>query len=85
MSDTNNTDDENLTDSYDMRWEWLSSLVALSTALTVPLLIAATTIGTVNLSTIPAPWFALFSIGYAAAVKYSLGRGEFDAIRKMLN
>lgn len=81
----NDTDaDESLTDSYDMRWEWLSSLVALSTALTVPLLIAATTIGTVNLSAIPAPWFALFSIGYAAAVKYSLGRGEFNAIRKML-
>lgn len=82
--DSENNPDEALTAAENKRWEWLSTLVGGLTALSLPCFIALHALGWVNLSAVQWRWYLLYFGGYAASVKFTLGRGEFGAIREML-
>jgi len=76
--------DEALTDSEHKRWEWLSTLVGGITALSLPLLLYLHSEGMITLTSISWRWYLLYFGGYTAAIKFTLGRGEFSALREML-
>lgn len=73
-----------LTTDEDQRWEWLSTGVAAFTAVSLPILVGlgALSYPLIDLGSVSMKWYVLYATGYAAAIKFSLGRGEFAAIRK---
>lgn len=84
MTNADSSDDNSLTTEKTARWEFLSSIVALITGLSLPLFIYLHSEGYIALNTVGLEWYLLYFGGYAAAIKYSLGKGEFTALREMI-
>lgn len=68
------TDDENLTKSKDVRWEYLSSVLTALVLTTFCILIVGAALGALSLSAIGQPWFLLFGALVTAAAGWLYGR-----------
>lgn len=74
--------DENLTTSTKERWEWIGTILASATVLSLPTLIIGAATEMLSLSSVGQAWFALYATVTLMAATWAFGRETLNAVQK---
>lgn len=80
--DTKHHHDEDLTTSTMERWQYIGTVLAGVTVLSLPILIVGATLGLLSLSAIGQPWFILYATVTLMAATWAFGEETLNAVKK---
>lgn len=83
----NNTpqDDNYLTSSTMKRWEYIGTILAAITVLSLPVIVGGAALGVLSLAPIGQAWFVLYATVTLMASTWAFGEETLTAVRKARN
>lgn len=70
------------TTNTEYRWKYLTTVIVLFIGFSLPVLLISHSLGYVDLTTVPQPWYIPFITGWLMVMVYTLGEGTLKAVRE---